>query len=114
MIFTLGPFLLGGLGSLVTYFSIIISENNKIKNYLETPGNLVSYDNCQYSDGSETCEAIYEYVVDGTTYKATSNISSERSTFDKTIIIKYNPNNPSENAIPSNMTMLLIIGIIFT
>ena len=112
LIFILGlPFLVGIVFIGVSlYFNI--TENYNSKNYLKTEGKLVDFDNCQYNNENETCNAIYEYVVNGITYTGSSNVSSNRSDFKQTITVKYNPNDSSEYVINSDFNYLLMTGII--
>ena len=39
------------------------SVENQTKNYDETVATLVSYKNCRNVDGTEMCNAVYEYEV---------------------------------------------------
>lgn len=109
LIFVLAPWFLIGLFFIGVSSYSSITDNNKSKNYLETEGKLVSYENCQYDDGNELCSGVYEYTVSGVTYKGSL---SNRSGFKQTIIVKYNPNNPNEYVIDSGWNWLLIVGII--
>ena len=112
LIFVLAPWFLIGLFFIGVSSYSSITDNNKSKNYLETEGKLVSYENCQYDDGNELCSGVYEYTVSGVTYKGSPNLLSNRSGFKQTIIVKYNPNNPNEYVIDSGWNWLLIVGII--
>lgn len=112
LIFVLVPWFLIGLFFIGVSSYSSITDNNKSKNYLETEGKLVSYENCQYDDGNELCSGVYEYKVSGVTYKGSPNLLSNRSGFKQTIIVKYNPNNPNEYVIDSGWNWLLIVGII--
>lgn len=112
LIFVLVPWFLIGLFFIGVSSYSSITDNNKSKNYLETEGKLVSYENCQYDDGDELCSGVYEYTVSGVTYKGSPNLLSNRSGFKQTIIVKYNPNNPNEYVIDSGWNWLLIVGII--
>lgn len=112
LIFVLAPWFLIGLFFIGVSSYSSITDNNKSKNYLETEGKLVSYENCQYDDGNELCSGVYEYAVSGVTYKGSPNLLSNRSGFKQTIIVKYNPNNPNEYVIDSGWNWLLIVGII--
>ena len=112
LIFITAPFFLGGL--FFTYASSysLITDYNKSKNYLETEGKLVGYDNCRAdNEGDEMCKAIYEYKVDGVVYNASPNASRNQSGYSKTATVKYNPNNPSEYIMDSGWISLLITGI---
>lgn len=113
MIFIFSPWFLIGLVFIGVSSYSNISDNNKSKNYLETEGILVSYENCQYDDdGDELCNAVYEYTVNGVTYKGSPNLLSNRSGFKQTATVKYNPNNPSEYVMNLGWNGLLIVGII--
>lgn len=112
LIFVLVPWFLIGLFFIGVSSYSSITDNNKSKNYLETEGKLVSYENCQYDDGNELCSGVYEYTVSGVNYKGSPNLLSNRSGFKQTIIVKYNPNNPNEYVIDSGWNWLLIVGII--
>lgn len=113
LIWILIPEFLIGLAFIGVSLYSNITDNNKSKNYLETEGKLVSYENCQYDeDGEELCSAIYEYTVNGATYKASPNRISNHSDFKQTATVKYNPNKPSEYVMNSGWNGLLIAGII--
>lgn len=113
LIFIFAPRFLIGLVFIGVSSYSNISDNNKSKNYLETEGKLVSYENCQYNDdGDELCNAVYIYTVNGVTYKSSPNLLSNRSGFKQTATVKYNPNNPSEYVMNSGWNGLLIVGII--
>ena len=115
LIFILAPWFLGGLTFIGASLSSSINDNNKSKNYLETKGKLVSYKNCQYDDdGVELCNGVYEYTVNGITYKGSPNLLSNRSRFKRTAIVKYDPNNPNEYVMNPGWYKFLIIGIIMT
>lgn len=113
LIFILAPCFLVGLSFIgVSLYSNIVN-NNKSKNYLETEGKLVDYENCQYDDnGDELCSGIYEYTVNGITYKASPKLLSNHSGFKQIAIVKYNPNNPNEYVMNLGWNGLLIAGII--
>ena len=113
LIFILAPWFLGGLVFIGVSSYSNITDNNKSKNYLETEGKLVSYENCQYDDdGDELCNGVYEYTVNGVTYKGSPNLLSNRSGFKQTATVKYNPDNPNEYVMNSGWNGLLIAGII--
>lgn len=113
LIFILAPWFLIGLTFIGVSSYSNITDNSKSKNYLETEGKLVSYENCQYDDdGDELCDGIYEYTVNGVTYKGSPNLLSNRSGFKQTATVKYNPNNPNEYVMNSGWNSILIIGII--
>lgn len=113
LIFMLAPWFIVGVAFISVSAYSNISDNNKAENYLETEGKIISYDNCEYDDdGDELCNAVYEYVVNGITYKGSPNLLSNRSGFKEIITVKYNPSNPSEYVIDSGWNSLLITGII--
>lgn len=112
LIYMIAPWFLCGLAFIGISLYSNITDYSKSKNYLETEGKLVSYENCQYDDGNELCSGVYEYTISGVTYKGSPNLLSNRSGFKQTIIVKYNPNNPNEYVIDSGWNWLLIVGII--
>lgn len=113
LIFILAPWFLVGLAFIGVSSYSNITDNNKSKNYLETEGKLISYENCQYDDdGDELCNGVYEYTVNDITYKSSPDLLSNRSGFKQTAIVKYNPNNPNEYVMNSGWNGLLIAGII--
>ncbi len=113
LVFMLGLQFLVGIVFIGVSLYFNITENYKSKNYLKTEGKLVDFDNCQYNnEGNETCNAIYEYVVNSVTYKGSPSVLSNQSSSEKTVTVKYNPNNPSEYVINSDFNYLLITGII--
>lgn len=108
----LSPWLLVGI--LFLGFSIFssVSERNQTKGYDKTTAILKDYTNCHYDDGSELCEAIYEYQVNGITYSVSTNSLSNRGGFDDSDTVYYNPNNPSESVIYAGWSTLTIVGAI--
>lgn len=112
LIFILGFWFIGGMIFIGISLYFNITENNRAKGYFKTEGKLVDYDSCQYDDGIETCNAIYEYKVNSIIYKGSPNVLSNRSSFKKTVTVKYNPNDPNEYVINSDLNIFLITGII--
>ena len=113
LVIVLIPWFLIGIAFVGISSYSMMNDNGKSKGYLETEGKLVDYVDCQYDeDGAELCNGLYEYTVDGTTYKGSPNLLSDRSGFKSTITVKYNPNNPSEYVMNSGWNTLLIAGII--
>ena len=87
-----------------------ISEHNQTKNYDETVARLVSYENCRNDDGTELCNALYEYEVNGVTYTTSPNVLSNRGGFGTTETVYYDPGNPSEAIIyASEVDVVLIV-----
>ena len=56
------------------------------------------------------CKGIYLYTVNGTDYIATPNYKT--NALAETVIIYYNPSNPSETHTLTNMSFFMIIGLI--
>lgn len=105
------PWFLGGLVFIGIYLYLNISDNNKAKNYLKTDAKLINY-NCFYDEEGDECSAIYEYIVDGATYRVSPDVISNRSGFKQITTVRYNPNDPNECIINFDWSHLLIIGII--
>ena len=80
-----------------------ISEHNQTKGYGKTTGILIE------CNGDE---AIYEYQVNGDTYTASPNMSSNCDGFKERDTVYYNPNNPSESIMYANWSILTITGLI--
>ncbi len=87
------------------------AQKEESKDYVETEGRLLDYDNCRYEDGGELCEAIYEYTVDGQTYQVIPKLLSNQSGFQKTVIVRYDPSNPSKSIVEVGFGELFSIGI---
>lgn len=99
----------------------VISDKNKSKDYSETVGTLVRYEqyegafdveNEEEDSGEPLCTGVYEYKVDGTTHQGFPNRISNESDFEQTILVKYNPDNPTEFVMDSHWNALLISGIV--
>ena len=98
-----GPWLLVGIVFLGVGLFSSISEHNQTKGYKKTTGILT---NCIVD------EAIYEYQVNGDTYTASPNMSSNCDVFKERDIVYYNPNNPSESIMYANWNIITITGLI--
>ena len=98
-----GPWILVGIVFLGVGLFSSISERNHTKGFEQTTGILT---NCVVD------EAIYEYQVNGDTYIASPNMSSNCDGFKERDIVYYNPNNPSESIMYANWSILIIIGLI--
>lgn len=109
-----GPFILAGILFTGVGLYSYISERSQTKNYDNTIATLKDYINCEYDDGDELCEAVYEYQVNGITYTISPNQLSNPGGFKTTDTVYYNPNNPKEAIIYANWGTLTIIGIIIT
>ena len=114
LIYMIAPWFLCGLAFIGISLYSNITDYSKSKNYLETKGKLISYENCKYDDDrGELCNGVYEYTVNGITYKASPNSLNNRSKFKQTATVKYNPDNPNEYVMNSGWNGLIIIaGII--
>lgn len=118
--FLIGTALIG-----VSAYSVI-SDNNKTKDYSETVGRLVDYEEYEERFDEEddeeddeeedsrelSCKGVYEYTVNGTTYQGSPKRIGKESDFEETISVKYNPDNPSEFVMDSRQETTLIYGII--
>lgn len=89
-----------------------VSDFIKSKNYITANATLVGYSDCERRDEEELCSAIYEYEVDGITYKASSSLISNKSNFSQIDKVKYNPENPKEYSMNKGWNSLLIVGIV--
>ena len=98
-----GPWILVGIVFLGVGLFSSISEHNQTKGYEKTTGILT---NCIVD------EAIYEYQVNGDTYIASPNMSSNCDGFKERDIVYYNPNNPSESIIYTNWSIFTVTGFI--
>ena len=107
-----GPWLLVGIAFLGVGLFSIISEHNQTKGYEKTTGILKDYTNCSYEDGSELCEAIYEYQVNGITYSVSNSSLRNIGGFQQNDIVYYNPNNPSESVMYAGWGTITIVGFI--
>lgn len=107
-----GPWLLVGIVFFGVGLFSTISEHNQTKGYEKTTGILKDYTNCRYEDGSELCEAIYEYQVNGITYSVSPSTLSNRGGFEENETVYYNPNNPSESIMYARWSSITIIGFI--
>ena len=111
LIIILIPWFLGGLVFIGIYLYLNITDHNKAKNYFKTDAKLIKYD-CFYDEEGNECSAIYEYIVDGVTYRVSPNVISNSSGFKQTTTVRYNPDDPNEYVIDFDWSYLLITGII--
>lgn len=86
-----------------------ISEHNKTKGYEKTIAILKDYTNCTYDDGSELCEVIYDYQVNGVIYTVSPSTLSNSSGFEERDTVYYNSNNPSESIMYASWSNLTIV-----
>lgn len=110
LIITLAPVFFFGLilMAIGTYCSI--DEDKSTQGYVETEGNFIDTSVSKRKDALYT--PIYEYKVNGTSYKASPNLLTNSKDFKQVITIKYNPSNPSEYVISDNWKNLFIKGAI--
>lgn len=115
----LAPWFLAGVAFTGVGAYCIISDNNKSKGYLETEGTLVHYERYEETfdkegdaSGDPLCTGVYEYTVGGVTYQGSPKQISNKSDFEQTILVKYNPDNPSDFVMDSHWNGLLISGIV--
>ena len=112
LIFVLVPWFLVGLVFVLMSGSSIMSNNTKSKGMQETQGTLVDYSDCQYEGNVLMCNGVYEYVVDGVSYKGSPSIRGSKSALKETIIVKYNSNNPSEYVMDFGWGIFFVVGVI--
>ena len=81
----------------------LIKENNEIKGYKQTVGQLLNRFECY----ENKCSAIYTYEVDNQVYNV---INQKNSTyFPLKEIVYYNPNNHKESKIKSTDNIWFIM-----
>lgn len=112
IIIFIGPWLLAGIAFFGVGLFSSISEHNETKGYEKTTAILKDYTNCTYDGGSELCEAIYEYQVNGVTYTVSPSKLSNSGGFEERDTVYYNPNNPSESIMYTSWSYLTIVGFI--
>lgn len=101
-----------GIGLLVYSFFNIKSYNEKNSKYIETESVVVDYDYDTDEEGNEMRAIIVEYDVNGTKYKKKStSYSTIVESIGSKVLIKYNPNNPSD-AIWSNDSSNIFVPIV--
>ncbi len=105
------PLLIIGVVFLIIGIKENMAEVTQAKDYVETTGHLKNFINCKVDDGTEVCEAIYEYQVDGKTYTASPKMTGTRNAFKKEKTILYNPNRPQENVIYAGYGIFIIVGL---
>ena len=67
----------------------------KNDNFIEVTATVIGFDSAGAQDGS--AYTVYQYNVDGIDYKVYSGIkSTDLPEIGDTIVLKYNPSNPSE------------------
>lgn len=105
--------LLIGVG--ITVFGIrnINDYKTKKQSYVEINAKVVDYDYPGMRD--EGAYIIYEYTVDGITYRAKSNVQSTNlPSVGKIKTIMYNPSNPSDVIFLGGSNYIIIgVGIVF-
>ena len=93
-------FLLSGIIWLVFlgfHDEIFISNKTDFK---DIESSIIDYEMHEDSDGDESYYPILEYYVDGQRYTTKSHIGSSKPSIGEKIIIKYDPNNPSNALVP--------------
>lgn len=95
----------------------IILENKTKKEYIQTNATLVDKD-CKYNeDKVRICKATYEYEVKGDIYTVVLDLEVVEEVYKNSEVVYYNPNNPSESVIFSdiddmNGIIIIIFGIV--
>lgn len=111
LIIILTPWLITGLAFFGVSTYSIITDNNKSKGYVETEGKLVDYeiqDSKVEEDGYFV--GVYEYKVNGVTYKGSPSSVSTQKVMKETITVKYNPDNPEEYVMEAGWNKLQRVG----
>ena len=101
------PTILVGFIFVVISTVVTINDYKSVKDYTKITSKLESKTDC---DEDNLCKGIYLYTVNGTDYIATPNYKT--NALADTVIIYYNPSNPSENHTLTNMSFFMIIGLI--
>lgn len=89
-----------------------INNNIKTENYIEIEAVVVNYE----ENFDNKYHEIVEYTVDGQTYSSTSSTASNiPDSIGSTVIIKYNPDDPSEVSWDTGLSRILMpaCGILF-
>lgn len=111
LLFFIGPaFLIGAIFTGISVHSMT-KDNIKASGYEETVARFVDYDDCHSSDGTEVCKGIYEWKVDGETYKGSPDFTSNYGGFKESMKVRYDPKDPSKYVMESSWKVFLIVGI---
>lgn len=101
-----------GLAFLILGIVITTDRNTKKKTYSTTVGKVVE------EKGSGNTMPVYEYKVDGKTYRFMSTTKTRtQSKVGNEVIIYYNPSNPSlafDNSNANNASLFTLLGAFFT
>ena len=104
--------LIGFLMVVIPLMSHIKTKNNIANgSYQISEGQVVDFKELRDEDGV-TYAPIYEFYVNGKTYRCVSKISSSWRS-NKPRKIAYDPNNPIDNRVVGANIPLMIFGIIF-
>lgn len=111
-----GPILLLGLLLLIIGVGFSIYQKNALKDFRSIEATLYEYYDCkiefnEYKD-VETCNARYVFYVGDREYFVSSSYAAEKEEFSTLETIYYNPNNPDESGIFSDLSLFTFIGSI--
>lgn len=107
-----------GLVTIVFGLFIIVGVIGLISNLFEmigkekTIGTLSGYYDCGQFDDLDSCNALYEFEVNGKTYTASPDLVSGKGDFPSSDTVYYNPKDPSDNTMDSNWGLFLAISIL--
>jgi hypothetical protein len=99
--------------------TIVILMQQVSSDWIRTTGTIVSYESRLDSEGDTVYTPIYEYTVDGQSYKVSPSISSSFSpTVGNTHEIGYNPVDPSDAKVTPDLSTWIflifpVVGLAF-
>ena len=103
------PWLLTGIMLIGLGLFIYNIEKQETKGYKTTIATIKEFTACNYED---TCYAVYEYEVEGIVYQIIPDFTMTSNLFNKQETIHYNPKNPTESIIYTNVSAFIIAGSI--
>lgn len=103
-----------GVGLILGAYLYQRSTTEKSDGWIHTVATVVDYEQRRDYDSDGNLDYMYreiiEYVVNGITYRKTSNVSSNiRPSIGSTREIAYNPNNPNDCIFVSANNMMCIV-----
>ncbi len=106
-------FLIIGVSLLAFSYFHIQDYQRKSQTYVSTTAYVVDY---QENSSDDLVAIIVEYVVDGQTYRKTSNVySNTPRSIGTHLSIKYDPNNPKNMIWGTDSTNIILpaVGVMF-
>ncbi|MEA2002627.1 MAG: DUF3592 domain-containing protein [Actinomycetota bacterium] len=112
-----GTLLVGTILALVSAGSgwWLFSNVNRLLTHETIDAIIIGYESGVNSDGNATVSPIYEYDVDGTTYRYTSQVSYSGFTpgsVGESRTLLYNPDNPQDARVRNLFLLLGLPGIV--